>query len=121
MAGKAIATATRVRLDTTVDLRMAFKIMLADKAFLAVWALILAITKMCLHVRLDVFLASEAFPALWKQAGPFLIDSIRALDVTSDVINGNASICNSFRKIDIIQGRCLMRRRHARRLTLMRR
>jgi hypothetical protein len=102
MAGKAIATKTRIRLNTTVDLCVTFKIMLADEAFLAVWTLILAITKMCLHMRLNVFLASKTLLALWKQTSPFLIGGIRAFDVTSDIINGNASVCDGFRKIDVI-------------------
>jgi hypothetical protein len=66
MARKAIATKAGIRLNTTVDLCVAFQIMLADEAFLAMWALILAITKMCLHMGLDVFLASETLLALWK-------------------------------------------------------
>jgi len=50
VSGKAIATAARVRFDPGVYFRMTFEVMLSDEALLAMEALVLAITEMCLNM-----------------------------------------------------------------------
>jgi hypothetical protein len=102
MAGKAISAKTGIRLNSTMNFCMSFEIMLPDEALLAVRTLILAIAKMGLNMRFDVFFTSESLLAIWKQTGPFLITIIRALDVTSNIINGDAGIGYSFCNIDIV-------------------
>lgn len=55
---KSIAAVAVVGFDTGVDLGVSLQIMLADEAFWAVGALVLAVVQMCLDVRLDVLLAT---------------------------------------------------------------
>jgi hypothetical protein len=90
MAREAVATGTRVGLDTTVDLGVALEVVLANEALATVRALELAVPEMGLHVGLDVFFAAEALVAGGEEAEVFLVCGGGAGDVARDVVGGDA-------------------------------
>lgn len=65
------ATGALVRLATRVDFGVALEVVLADEAFTAAVATVLAVAEMGLHVGSDVFAASEGLVAAWVETCPF--------------------------------------------------
>lgn len=96
VAREAITAGTWVGLDTAVDLGMALEIVLANEALTAVRALELAVAQVGLHVRFDVFLASETFVAGGEEAEVFLVGGGGAGDIAGDVVGGDAGFSVSF-------------------------
>ena len=60
VSGEAVTALARVWLHTAMDLSMTLQVMLTDKTFLAVRALELPVSKMCLNMRLDVLFPAKA-------------------------------------------------------------
>lgn len=92
--------------------------MLADEAFLAVSTLELSIAEMSLDVGLDVLFPSKALVTVGIHAQPFSVLGIRARNEASNIINGDAGLCEDFVKVKIDAGyrlgspvrRCVNRR-----------
>jgi hypothetical protein len=71
MSSEAIPTLTFEWFVTTVDFRMSFQVVLADKTFLTMGTLELTISKMSLNVRFDIFLSAEPFITRRVETDPF--------------------------------------------------
>ena len=91
VACKAVAAVARIGLDARVDLGMALEVVLAYKTLLACGALVLSVVEMCLHVRLDVFLAAKLLAAELKGTCPLAVAGFRAEDKDVDFGSVDAS------------------------------
>lgn len=100
MAGEAITALTWVGLDACMNLGVTLKIVLSDETFLAVGALVLAIVQVSLDVGFYVFFASKLFAAVFKQARPFAIRRLGALNELGNLLNCHASLRLSFFNVD---------------------
>lgn len=60
MSGESVSAETFVWLVSGVDLCVAFKIVAADEVLVAFITFELAVSKVSLHVRLDIFFSAES-------------------------------------------------------------
>jgi hypothetical protein len=108
MSSKAIAALTRVRLNAGMDLGVSLEVVLADKTFLTVRTLVLAVIEMCLHMRLDVLLPPESFTAVLEVASPSAVLKIRAFDVLSNVVYRYSSLSLGILNVDASDACCAL-------------
>lgn len=87
-----------------MDFCMTLEIVLANEAFLAVRALILAVTEMSLYMGLDILLSSETLLAVWIKTQPFTVNRIRTLDEGCNVIDRDTCICKCLIDVDAGNG-----------------
>jgi hypothetical protein len=92
MASKGIPTQTRMWLCAGVNFGVAFEVVAADEALLAVITSELPIAKMSLHVRFDVLLAAESLVATLECAGPFIVDWVGAFNELCNVVQGDIGL-----------------------------
>lgn len=95
MASKTVTTFAGVRLDPSVYLGVSLQVMLTNKALLAVWALILAVIKMRLDVRLDILLSPETLATVIIQAKPLAVSWVWSLYKLCDIfrVHSGLSFC----------------------------
>ena len=93
-SSEGVAARTGVWLCAGVDLGMSLQVMAADEPLVAVVALELAVVKVSLHVGFDVLLPAETLVTIIELTDPLAVIRIRALDVLSNVIQGDVCLLN---------------------------
>jgi hypothetical protein len=80
---------------------VSLEIVLANKALLAGWALILAVVEMCLDVGLYIFFATKLFSTVIEQTSPLAIRRLWSLDELSNLFASDARVGSRLIDIDI--------------------
>lgn len=113
MSCKHVSTETFIWLVSGMDFGVPLQVVSANKAFITVVTLVLAIAQVCLDMRLYIFLSAKSSATPGMKAHPFPISRVWAVNKGGDLVNCNSGLVdgrmNSSIEVEVANGWCTWR------------